>query len=88
MAQSQPETEESLTTKRVYTTDEFAELLGIRALTLHRWRWKEEGPAFVRIGSAIRYLAEDIEDFLARNRVTPENRRYATEHRALDNKGD
>jgi hypothetical protein len=36
--------------------------------TLERWRWLKKGPAFMRIGGAIRYRVEDVESFEAAQR--------------------
>jgi len=36
--------------------------------TLERWRWLKRGPAFMRIGGAIRYRIEDVEAFEATQR--------------------
>ena len=33
--------------------------------TLVRWRWKGEGPAFVKIGGRVVYRIADIEDYEA-----------------------
>ncbi len=37
--------------------------------TLQRWRAENYGPAYVRIGGAIRYLMDDILAYEARGRV-------------------
>ena len=31
--------------------------------TLERWRWKQEGPIFVKLGGRVVYRLEDIESF-------------------------
>ena len=36
--------------------------------TLERWRWLKKGPAFMRIGGAIRYAIADVEAFEATQR--------------------
>ena len=45
-----------------------AERLGLKAATLRAWRQRGQGPSFVRLGRAIRYLPEDLDRFLQRNR--------------------
>ena len=40
--------------------------LGLKVATLRAWRHQGRGPAFVRLGRAIRYLANDIDEFLTR----------------------
>jgi hypothetical protein len=42
--------------------------LGLKVSTLRAWRYQGRGPAFVRLGRAIRYLANDLDDFLHANR--------------------
>lgn len=46
-----------------------AAILGLQPKTLCRWRFERRGPAFIRVGSAIRYRTADLDDFVARNRV-------------------
>lgn len=36
--------------------------------TLERWRWKGEGPAFVKIGGRVVYRLEEIEAYESRRR--------------------
>jgi excisionase family DNA binding protein len=57
------------------TEAEAAERLGLKVATLRAWRHQGRGPAYVRLGRAVRYLASDIEDFLRSNRQVPRNRR-------------
>jgi len=42
--------------------------LGLKVATLRAWRHQGKGPAFVRLGRAIRYLPSDVEKFLRANR--------------------
>jgi excisionase family DNA binding protein len=53
------------------TEAEAAERLGLKVATLRAWRHQGRGPAYVRLGRAVRYLASDIEDFLRSNRQVP-----------------
>jgi predicted DNA-binding transcriptional regulator AlpA len=50
------------------TETEAADRLGLKVATLRAWRHQNRGPAFVRLGRAIRYLAVDIDNFLHANR--------------------
>lgn len=66
----------SSTIASVATMDPLTELeaaarLGLKVATLRAWRHRGSGPAFVRLGRAIRYLPSDIDDFLALNRHAP-----------------
>lgn len=53
------------------TEAEAAARLGLKVATLRAWRHQGRGPAFVRLGRAIRYLSTDIDEFLAANRYHP-----------------
>ena len=44
--------------------DGAAEVLGVSPKTLPRWRWAGTGPAFLRVGRAIRYRRSDLEAWL------------------------
>lgn len=48
-----------------------ARRLGLKVATLRAWRRQARGPAYVRLGRAVRYLASDVEDFLRANRHGP-----------------
>ena len=54
------------------TEIEAAGRLGLKVATLRAWRHQGRGPAYVRLGRAIRYLAIDIEEFLNSNRHRPQ----------------
>ena len=41
-----------------------AELLGCSPRTLQDWRWRGEGPEFVRLGRAVRYAPSALRDFI------------------------
>ena len=47
--------------KEFFTTTEAANLLSLKATTLHQWRWSGKGPKFTRLGSrTIRYHSQDL----------------------------
>ena len=48
--------------------------LGLKVATLRAWRNQGRGPAYVRLGRAIRYLPIDIDEFLRSNRHKPGRR--------------
>ncbi len=52
------------------TTPDVAEWTGLSQVTLRRWRTSGEGPAFVRLGRAVRYRREDIAAFVERRTYT------------------
>lgn len=50
---------------RLLDEAEAARALSIQPKTLCRWRWEGKGPAFYKIGSAVRYKIDDIEEFIS-----------------------
>jgi len=42
-----------------------ARILGLSVKTLRRWRWAGKGPAFRKIGRAVRYANSDLEAFIS-----------------------
>jgi predicted DNA-binding transcriptional regulator AlpA len=55
-----------------------AEILGVAVQSLRNWRCMREGPSYVKLGKAVRYLLADIEDYLQKRRVEPEAIRRET----------
>lgn len=51
-----------------------ADFLKMSERTLQSWRCEGKGPAFVRVGRAIRYRKPDLIDWIAANKVTPTTR--------------
>jgi hypothetical protein len=45
--------------------------LGLKVATLRAWRHQGKGPAFLRLGRAIRYLSSDLDEFVQANRHQP-----------------
>jgi excisionase family DNA binding protein len=50
------------------TTKQAAQALGIKPGTLEIWRVRGDGPAFMKIGRAVRYRRDDIEAFMTAGR--------------------
>lgn len=45
--------------------------LGLAPKTLSRWRWRgDRGPAYIKLGSAVRYSTESLEAFVAKGVVS------------------
>ena len=57
---------------RLLRDTEVARRLGLKRGTLANRRWKKRGPAWVKIGHAVRYREEDIERFVQQHRIQPE----------------
>jgi len=48
-----------------------AEMLSLKVNTLRRWRWAGTGPAFVKIGAAVRYEPSAMHAFIEQSRRSP-----------------
>lgn len=53
------------------TSQQVADLLGLKKDTIEKWRRQRRGPAFVRLGGAIRYRQSAIRKFLDDQTVAP-----------------
>lgn len=45
-------------------SQEAAEILGISDSTLRKWRSKEVGPPYFKIGKTVKYYTKDLSNFL------------------------
>jgi predicted DNA-binding transcriptional regulator AlpA len=54
---------------RALTEREVSDLLGLSVATLRAWRHRGQGPRFLRLGRAVRYLPADLEDFVRASTV-------------------
>ena len=52
---------------KLLTEEQVAEQLSITTNTLRKWRWLGKGPAFIKIGAAVRYEADAIAMFIESN---------------------
>lgn len=48
------------TTPRFLSTDEVAELLKLKSQTLRVWRWRGDGPRYLKAGSRVLYKLADV----------------------------
>lgn len=46
------------------TTKQAAKLIGIQPATLEHWRWAKTGPRYLKLGRAVRYRREDLQDWM------------------------
>ena len=51
--------------QRLLKENQAAELLSLEVSTLRRWRWAGTGPAFLKIGAAVRYDPAVLRSYLA-----------------------
>ncbi|MCA9078252.1 MAG: helix-turn-helix domain-containing protein [Planctomycetaceae bacterium] len=60
------------TSQRLLTPSEVAAMLGVKVQTLALWRSTQRYDLrYIKIGSAIRYRAEDVLQFIERQTVSP-----------------
>jgi hypothetical protein len=49
-----------------------AKYVGLACQTLRNWRCMRKGPPYLKMGRSVRYLTNDLDDFMAKNRINPE----------------
>ena len=50
---------------------QLAELIGIKAPTLRKWRWEGKGPKFIKLGHRVMYSMEDVMSYIdAQKRIS------------------
>ena len=54
------------------TESEAAALLIAKTQTLRAWRYRNRGPAFLKLAGKVRYRLTDVEAFIERSRVDPD----------------
>lgn len=57
--------------RQLIKTTEAAAFLDVKPNTLVKWRQREEGPPWVKIGANVRYAEADLRAWLEGNRVLP-----------------
>jgi DNA-binding transcriptional MerR regulator len=63
---------QSIENKELLSDKETAEFLGLTTRTLREWRKQRKGPAFVKMGTKIKYRKTDIDLYLDSQTVSPE----------------
>ena len=53
----------SASENRILTDIEVAERLGVSRFTVRSWRLKGVGPRFLKMGRAVRYRSEDVDEY-------------------------
>ncbi len=61
---------QSLETDHLLHETETAKILSVKVSTLRRWRWKGDGPRFIKVGAAVRYDPQDLKNYLAERERT------------------
>jgi len=54
----------------VMTVKQAAEYLGLAVSTLNKWRCHGGGPAFIKMGRAVRYKQADLESYISVHKTT------------------
>jgi excisionase family DNA binding protein len=60
--------------RRTLTDIEVATRLGVSRFTVRSWRLKGVGPRFLKMGRAVRYRNEDVQEYEQRVLVNPTSR--------------
>jgi predicted DNA-binding transcriptional regulator AlpA len=60
--------------RRTLTDIEVAARLGVSRFTVRSWRLKGIGPRFLKMGRAVRYRPEDVQEYEQRVLVNPASR--------------
>ena len=55
--------------RKIFPDTVAAEILSVKRQTLANWRSAGRGPAFVKVGRAVRYRPEDLEEFIQKHTV-------------------
>ena len=55
--------------KDIFSTVEAAAYLGLAVSTLNKWRCYGEGPKYLKLGRAVRYRKQELDQFLSLNLV-------------------
>ena len=59
--------------QKILNEIEVSKLTGLALPTLRNWRHLRKGPAYLKLGKAVRYNLEDVLAFAAKKRIDPEN---------------
>ena len=51
---------------------EAARILGVAVQTLRNWRHQRRGPAYLKSGTRVNYLVEDLKAYREKHRIDPE----------------
>lgn len=51
-----------------------AKVLGVAVQTMRNWRHLSKGPIYVKLGRAVRYRMEDLENYIQSRKIDPERR--------------
>lgn len=64
------QTEENRKAVSALTEREAAPVLNVSVRTLQQWRLRGTGPAYCKLGRSVRYMLQDLHDYLEQGRVS------------------
>jgi excisionase family DNA binding protein len=64
----------ALVERRMLTDIEVAARLGVSPFTVRSWRRKGVGPRFLKMGRAVRYRPEDVDEYVRQALIEPQTR--------------
>jgi hypothetical protein len=68
---------------KLLTTQQAADMLGVKPATLRGWRCAKTGPPFTRLTArSVKYAQDDLERYIAERRFTPSVRVSEVNHNA------
>lgn len=62
-----------MTAPRLLRETDAAAYLNLAPKTLSRWRWAGKGPAYRKLGSAVRYATDDLDRFVGDAAISRSN---------------
>ncbi len=54
---------------KIVTVQQAADYLSLSTATLNKWRCQGGGPAYIKLGRAVRYRLDDLQLFLEKSRM-------------------
>lgn len=57
--------------KNILTTQEAADYLGMKPITLEAWRRNNKGPVYSKPEGTVFYLKDDLDAFITQGRIDP-----------------
>jgi excisionase family DNA binding protein len=60
------------TKARNMTPAEAGVYVGVPEATLRQWRWRGEGPPYIKVGGRVQYDKDDLDKWMRSRRVVPE----------------
>ena len=62
---------ENFSQKKTLNEYEASKYLGLSVITLRNWRCYRKGPKYMKLGRAVRYRIEDLDEYMNQQTITP-----------------